>query len=174
MFSLICAWINGWVNNREAGELRRHRAHYDVTVMIAADALNPWWTFWQTLCLFDEYPKIRDRRPFAKKFPTLVIHPKIITISPDARPRVFCMMYPRWQLAVLHERVAVSTKHRAIFTGPSLCHGRDESSLILNESWSVKGQLDNGAVNGEGLLKIRWSLENAFNYLAKQLYPGWG
>ena len=24
--SLICAWINGWVNNREAGDLRRHRA----------------------------------------------------------------------------------------------------------------------------------------------------
>ena len=33
-FSLICAWINGWVNNRGAGDLRRHRAHYDVTVMI--------------------------------------------------------------------------------------------------------------------------------------------
>ena len=26
MFSLICAWINGWVNNRKAGDLRRHRA----------------------------------------------------------------------------------------------------------------------------------------------------
>ena len=33
MFSLICAWINGWVNNGEAGDLRRHRAYYDVTVM---------------------------------------------------------------------------------------------------------------------------------------------
>ena len=33
MFSLICAWINGWVNNGEAGDLRRHRVHYDVTVM---------------------------------------------------------------------------------------------------------------------------------------------
>ena len=33
MFSLICAWINGWVNNNEAGDLRRHRAHYDVIVM---------------------------------------------------------------------------------------------------------------------------------------------
>ena len=33
MFSLICAWINSWVNNREAGDFRRHRAHYDVTVM---------------------------------------------------------------------------------------------------------------------------------------------
>ena len=33
MFSLICARIYGWVNNFEAGDLRRHRAHYDVTVM---------------------------------------------------------------------------------------------------------------------------------------------
>ena len=33
MFSLICARINGWVNNRKAGDLRRHRAHFDVTVM---------------------------------------------------------------------------------------------------------------------------------------------
>ena len=26
-------WINGWVNNREAVDLRRHRAHYDIIVM---------------------------------------------------------------------------------------------------------------------------------------------
>ena len=33
MFSLICAWLNVWVNTREAGDLRRHRGHYDVIVM---------------------------------------------------------------------------------------------------------------------------------------------
>ena len=33
MLSLICAWINGWVINCEAGDLRRHRAHFDVMVM---------------------------------------------------------------------------------------------------------------------------------------------
>ena len=33
MFSLICAWINGWANTPDAGGLGRHRAHYDVTVM---------------------------------------------------------------------------------------------------------------------------------------------
>ena len=33
MFSLIGAWINAWVNNRKADDLRRHRAHYDVIVM---------------------------------------------------------------------------------------------------------------------------------------------
>ena len=34
MFSLICVWINGWVNNGETGGLRRHRPHNDVIVMI--------------------------------------------------------------------------------------------------------------------------------------------
>ena len=33
MFYLIYARTNGWVNNGDAGDLRRHRAHYDVTVM---------------------------------------------------------------------------------------------------------------------------------------------
>ena len=32
-FLLICAWTKYWVNNCEAGDLRRHHAHYDVTVM---------------------------------------------------------------------------------------------------------------------------------------------
>ena len=34
MLSLICVWINDWVNNREAGDLRRYRVHYDFKVMI--------------------------------------------------------------------------------------------------------------------------------------------
>ena len=33
MFSLICAWTNGWVNNPDAGDLRRRRAQNDITVM---------------------------------------------------------------------------------------------------------------------------------------------
>ena len=33
MFCLICASIKDWINNGETGDLRRHRAHYDVIVM---------------------------------------------------------------------------------------------------------------------------------------------
>ena len=33
IFSLICVWLNGCINNREAGDLRRYRAHYDVSVI---------------------------------------------------------------------------------------------------------------------------------------------
>ena len=43
MFSLICGRINGWVNNGEAGNLRRHRVHYDVIVMTNINL--PWSCF---------------------------------------------------------------------------------------------------------------------------------
>ena len=53
MFSLICAWTNGRVNNRDAGDLRRHPAHYDVTAVYTTkghlvhtwtDTRMRWWS----------------------------------------------------------------------------------------------------------------------------------
>ena len=41
MFSLICVWINDWVNNREAGDLRHNRAHCnDIDTLILPDIYN--------------------------------------------------------------------------------------------------------------------------------------
>ena len=42
MFSLICAWINSWVNNGQAGDLRRHCIHYDVIITVDVAVGN--WT----------------------------------------------------------------------------------------------------------------------------------
>ena len=43
MYPFICAWINGWVNNHGADEMRRHRAHYDVIVMVIGyEMFLPW------------------------------------------------------------------------------------------------------------------------------------
>ena len=45
MFPLICAWINGWVNNPEAGNLRHHCAHYDAIVMCwLGVSMSEYWT----------------------------------------------------------------------------------------------------------------------------------
>ena len=33
IFSLICTWTNNWANNGDTRDLRRHRAHHDVTIM---------------------------------------------------------------------------------------------------------------------------------------------
>ena len=45
MFSLICTRINGRINYRGGGDLRRHRAHYDVKVM------KKWYIRWQYIHL---------------------------------------------------------------------------------------------------------------------------
>ena len=75
-FLLISAWINGWVNNREAGDLRRHRAHYDGIVMWKALkdtidittmqglrlAMNKLWQ--NAYCWFPDYPIKENRTRF--------------------------------------------------------------------------------------------------------------
>ena len=53
MFSLICVWINDWVNNGEAGDLRRYRAHYDVTVMCIIHIKHARWWWMEWLCIPD-------------------------------------------------------------------------------------------------------------------------
>ena len=49
VFSLIYVWTNGWANTCGAGDLRCHRVHVDVTIMMFADVIwarghqLPWW-----------------------------------------------------------------------------------------------------------------------------------
>ena len=50
MFSLTWAWTNGWVNNRDAGDLRRHSAHFDVSVMLLSDGC---WSLWYIYICID-------------------------------------------------------------------------------------------------------------------------
>ena len=57
MFSLICVWINGWVNNGEAGDLRRYHAHYDVTVMVHVIKVTQWTHEVVMTSLLYQHPK---------------------------------------------------------------------------------------------------------------------
>ena len=41
VFFLICAGRNGWTNNSDAGDLRRHRTHFDITVMNYYQHMGP-------------------------------------------------------------------------------------------------------------------------------------
>ena len=54
-FSLIYVRMNGWVNNREAGDLRRHHAHYYVIVMICRTMAFSYKCVFSHLILFDTY-----------------------------------------------------------------------------------------------------------------------
>ena len=57
MFSLTCAWINGWINNRAAGDLRRHYVHYDVNVIFMGYILHQ-------LCPIDYLERNKINRVF--------------------------------------------------------------------------------------------------------------
>ena len=55
----ICAWINDWVKNREAGDFRRHRGNYDVNVMFNLTIKQHQRTLLLALC--EGKPPVADR-----------------------------------------------------------------------------------------------------------------
>ena len=58
IFSLICVWMYGWVNNSGAGDLRRYHAHYDVIVMIHVISVP---LFWHTCNgIWKKTPKLKN------------------------------------------------------------------------------------------------------------------
>ena len=88
MFSLICVWINGWEINREAGALRRYRAHYDVIVL------------WQLLTLAPSVSDIHyQRRRYARTsgLPLQRLVP-LINLLPLACRSIFKPFYKLWSI----------------------------------------------------------------------------
>ena len=53
LFYLICAWTNGSANNGDDGDLRRHCAHYDVTVIYTDEATDIWDILWVCVLQLD-------------------------------------------------------------------------------------------------------------------------
>ena len=59
IFSLICAWANDYTNSRNACDLRRHRSHCHVTVMVQMCTNGCWNCYLYTLicfCNLNPYP----------------------------------------------------------------------------------------------------------------------
>ena len=63
IFPLICAWTSVWVNNGNASDLRRHRAHYDVTVSCVCVSLD---IYKQEIELLTERANARMQCPLCK------------------------------------------------------------------------------------------------------------
>ena len=77
-FLLICAWTNGWANNQDAGYLRRHRGHYDVTAMLNTKLVPACWCMqisgfinrylkWLSMLLIDSYQYRNELNPYRTK-----------------------------------------------------------------------------------------------------------
>ena len=67
-FSLICAWTSGWINNQDAEDSRRHRAHYGVTVMLSCNGPQIWAFVRLILHIF------RINNSHLRHFPWLIMH----------------------------------------------------------------------------------------------------
>ena len=70
MFSSIGAWKSGWINNREASDLRRHRAHYHVTAMNPQPFMK--LEFHCRIALIKYHTMTRHRRSFNRFTPILI------------------------------------------------------------------------------------------------------
>ena len=72
-FFLICAWTNGWLNNRDADDYRRHRIHYDSTVMKNLIRRDRQW--WMLVYEYLRCPRHEHQHPRAGVPYTLHYHP---------------------------------------------------------------------------------------------------
>ena len=103
MFCLICAWINDWVNNREAGDLRRHRGHYDVNVMCTPyPVFQKWWYMQIYLCIF--FKKARTTKGIYITQISILIESNALLrsqLSPK-KPSGHAQLYPEPSSVMMH------------------------------------------------------------------------
>ena len=131
-FSLICAWINDWINNREAGDSSRHRTHYDVIVMDPAyrrhfqpqvSGCQPIMSFTNMLKYVLRCSFRSDRITYKQTKPSLILCHKnlmtrlciiyfpfsirgcMINISSDPIAKIFRSVYN-----ILHQQITVYCK----------------------------------------------------------------
>ena len=123
MISLICARINGWVNNGDAGNLRRHRAHFDVYIWLVlphlscgGDTCQIWMWFNESTSYFCKienfvYAEINERSfsnphpwtqwfTFYKRYIQLCIFRRKFVYcdwsSPNQLPNILLTISQRW------------------------------------------------------------------------------
>ena len=58
MFPFICTWTNSWANNADVCDLRRHRTHYDVIVMIVVQIALLLNMFTENWCHLTNWPLV--------------------------------------------------------------------------------------------------------------------
>ena len=78
IFSLICVWINGWVNIGEAGDLRCYRDHYNVTVMHRPAPIYPRFAIFTFKCMFLRVINLNDVCPKTVTLALLTILKQIV------------------------------------------------------------------------------------------------
>ena len=116
MFYSICARINASVNNREAGNLRRHRAHYDVIVMNITFLGSGMWTNSNHVVMKKENP----RKIWIIQIYTLFVQHQQITLIMHAMLIINIITVTSWAsycLKILTTRLFVQEPDQTIIKG---------------------------------------------------------
>ena len=112
-FFFICAWINGWVRNRDAGDLRRHRAHSDVIVMVVRPPGREKWLLWKWRLWAMRESQCEISRLSPSKSPAIRVIPNI---APYFHwPVAYSVCNTKWQICRNITRVGSSPYHRILF-----------------------------------------------------------
>ena len=113
MLSLICTWTIGWVNNRYAGDLGHHGAHYDVTVINQCEEKNRYYLSSYCVANHDTFSKACPMPPCYNR---VSINIRAITyISMASHARTIMMSRLGWCMVI----VDVHTQRE---TGRYVCH----------------------------------------------------
>ena len=121
LWCFLCSatWINDWVKNREAGELRRHRSHYDVIVIIFNHLSPNWWSIFLNITSKSLANRITsDQR--------VVIHGN----------KCLILFLTRYFMSWTHNS-AKKGNHRLLISPVSLRTVFSDLALWRHHSWSV-------------------------------------
>ena len=80
MYSLICVWMHDWVNNRETGDLRRYRAHYDV-ILMSKQFLTLVWSLVCDINYVNNEMKGQSEIAYLPKFANMMLIVMVIVIT---------------------------------------------------------------------------------------------
>ena len=97
VFSLICAWTDSWVNNGDAGDLRRYRAHHDVIVVniLKCKSLHLFHDCFRHACdvlhikIAHTFPN--KLSPYSQQYPSLRLN--VLWLVHDLYPRGWLKIY---------------------------------------------------------------------------------
>ena len=147
MLFLICAWTKCWANHQHAGDLRRHCAHYDITVMCSRK--------WDsnavlTRCLAER------RQDVTWKFICRIIHlsrEKIATIAhmvfSNAFPWMF-FFYSEWSFT---EICSLWSNYDNVVSNNGLSPNRHQAiiwSNVVMFHWCIYASLDFNEIRDAG------------------------
>ena len=120
-FFFIWAWINGGINNSEAGDLRCHRAHYDVSVMIGVVKIDKTWN-----CVSSYHEnRIQFQSPY------LII--SLVGIEKRSSIRLDLFQVDRGNCLILYSPVCVNSTHSHRYP---MAYNSKSTSYLIHVHWT--------------------------------------